>query len=201
MNMFFFRKSLLLAAFIVFTAFPAIASTIEPAARQNQVIGIVLGQANCDLRLSGVKVKSARVYGHKSDLVGLLDNAWKNWRHKSSFFCARCPCVLVANVGECVFNESPKVDAQAFGNIPPGKIIIIIDDASEFATSYKASLDSTGKQIVTEGSSCPTSELCINSKGEASYSLECEGYGFEVSTSGTVKVTVRDVTVPIIKDQ
>lgn len=194
----FLRKSLLLAAFVVFTAYPAIASTIEPA-RQNQVIGIVLGPANCDLHLSGVKVKSSRVYGHKNDLVRLLDKAWKNWRHKSSFFCARCPCVLEANVGECVVNESPKVDAGAFGNIPPGKIIIIIDDASEFATSYKASLDSTGKQVATEGSSCPTSELCINSKGEASYSLECEGYGFEVSTSGTVKVTVEDVAVPIVK--
>ena len=55
-------------------------------------------------------------------------------------------------MGECVFNESPKVDAGAFGNIPPGKIIIVIDDASEFATSYNASLDSTGKQIATEGS-------------------------------------------------
>jgi hypothetical protein len=197
--MLFLKRLLLLVALVALTACSTMASTIHQSAQQSDVVGIVLGKENCALRLGGVSIGRARVYGHKNDLIKLLDKAWKD---KGSFFsCGVCNCLLEGNVGECMVRDAPKVDVGGVGNIPPGKIVIIIDDASEFTNSYQRSRGPKGS-LGAEGSQdakCVTSELCINSKGEISYSLECEGYGLQVSTSGDVKVTVGGVTVPVVK--
>ncbi len=197
--MLFLKRLLLLTVLVVLTACSAIASTIQQPVQQNDVVGIVLGKENCALRLGGVPIGKARVYGHRNDLIKLLDKSWKD---KNSFFsCGVCNCLLEGNVGECMVRDSPKVEAGGSDNIPPGKIIITIDDAGEFANSYQRSRGVKGNLGVEVGQNakCLTSELCINSKGEVSYSLECEGYGLQVSTSGDVKVTVGGVTVPVVK--
>lgn len=195
MNIMNLKNLVFFTAFIVVSAHSVGSTNIQKSAQADEVVGILLEPANCDLHLSGINIKRARAFGHRADLVRFLDKAWK--QSTNSVACKHCPCLLVANVGECVLHKSIRVAADGYRNIPPGRIIIVIEDAGEFAKSYKSSLNSAGQP----NSSCPTSELCLNSKGEASFSLECEGYGFEVSTSGQVKVTLKDVTIPVIKGQ
>jgi hypothetical protein len=85
-----------------------------------------------------------------------------------------------------------KVAAGDYGNIPPKTIVIVIDDGGDFVKSYQSIQNKTD-------SSCATHQICINSKGEISYEFECDGYGFEVSTSGEVKLTVSGITFPVKK--
>ncbi|MDT4897101.1 MAG: hypothetical protein QOH25_2178 [Acidobacteriota bacterium] len=193
------KRLFLLAALVVAAAYPAMASTILHSAVQSDVIGIVLETPKSELHLGGTLINKARVYGHRSDLRKLLDSSWKD---KSLFFNGvNCGCLLEGNVGECTIRESAKVEVGGFGNLPPGKIIIVIDDAGQFADSYKRSHDAKVRWGAegSQNEKCLTSELCINSKGEISYGLECNGLGFQVSTSGEVKVTVGGVTFPVIK--
>ncbi len=42
-------------------------------------------------------------------------------------------------------------------------------------------------------------EICINTEGEVSVGFECDGLGFEVSTSGDVKITAGGITAPLRK--
>lgn len=84
--------------------------------------------------------------------------------------------------------------AWSGGNIPPGSIVVIIDDGSEFVNAYKAS---------GEDPSCLTGEICVNTKGEISFSLKCGDVGVTVSISGEVSLSLSgggtSVSVPLKK--
>jgi hypothetical protein len=89
-----------------------------------------------------------------------------------------------------LFDRAPTAPAWGGGGIPPGKVRVIFDDGGDFVKFYN-SMGKEGCEIETE--------ICINTKGELSVGFECDGLGFEVSTSGDVKITAGGVTAPLRK--
>jgi hypothetical protein len=84
----------------------------------SDIVGIKLGGASlCNVELFGVPVKTSRVYGHKADVIKVLDGAL--FGKTPGLKCAGpCPCAL-DNVGECLFRGAPKVEGTGNGTPPP----------------------------------------------------------------------------------
>jgi hypothetical protein len=185
------RSVIGVALFVLLTGSNALAQT---KSQGDEVAGIELGTSPVchQVKISGVTVKKARVYGHRQDLIKFLNEVGSA---TDTFFmkCTDCPCWLEARLtGECIYRGAPKV-SWGGGNIPPGTIVVIIDDGGEFVNVYKASQESSG---------C-TAELCVNTKGEISFSLKCGDMKIDVSTSGDVSVSLSgggaSVSVPLKK--
>jgi hypothetical protein len=171
------------------------ASTLS---QPDDLVGIRLGGSDlCTLEILGVLTPSARIYGHKPDVVKLLDGAQFG---KSGVKCVGpCPCLLATHTGECMFNRAQKVATTGSGAPPPppsGTILLIIDEpntpnnGNSLLTRYKNSKTDSGCTV----------ELCANSKGEASLSFKCGDINLKVSSSGKMSMSITSgnltVTLP-----
>jgi hypothetical protein len=188
------RFAIGIALLVLLTGSHALASA-STESQGDEIAGVELGTSpSCPLlKISGVTVKKARVYGHQQDLIKFLDKVGAT---AGKFFlnCTDCPCIIESRLpGACLYRSSPKA-AWGGGNIPPGSIIVMIDDGGEFINVYKAT---------HQDSSCLTGEICINTKGEISFSVKCDDTGITVSTSGEVSLSLTgggvSVSVPLKK--
>jgi len=179
-----------------------VADKVSPSTpiQPNDLVGIRLGGSElCKLEILGMPDMSARVYGHKADVIKLLDKVEYG---ESGIKCVGpCRCTLKSPslIGQCMFDGAQKVATTGDGTPPPpppGTIVLIIDDGNNrpsgesFLTSYRN---------LKAKSKC-TAELCANTKGEVSLGFTCGDIKLKVSSSGNVSMSLTSgnvsVTVP-----
>ena len=158
----------------------------------------------CYLKIGSYELKDVFVYADRDDMLLILNSA--------TLLDAHICRALLSSGSESDYimenNVKSVPKGNAYENLTASQAVIVSPSAKQFSNLYNyfsngggggssappppTEKDSSSPSKPTNDSDgCePGSEVCINSKGEASFEISCEAIGYKITTTGDVSISV-----------
>jgi hypothetical protein len=179
---------------------------------------VIDGKAN-NLKIRGFSVGRAVVRADEQVLISFLEEAWLQ-KQGPIHVDIPCECALLGDVGRCLFDRLPKETNSRAADLGSDTVLIVVSDYDFVGIAKRIMAGGSGggrgrppgggdppsKRTEPEADKkqgrethtserderCkPEGEMCINSKGEVTFSLGCEGkFKFELASTGKMKMSL-----------